>query len=105
MKYLRYKTLSTSTLGLVAPRQTSNQRGYGAAWQKARLNYLMLNPLCVECSAEGRVVSANVVDHIIPHKGDETLFWDESNWQPLCRTHHSKKTAKQDGGFGNRTKK
>jgi len=23
---------------------------------------------------------------IIPHRGDMTLFRDENNWQPLCRT-------------------
>lgn len=25
-----------------------------------------------------------MVDHIIPHKGDMTLFWDPDNWQSLC---------------------
>lgn len=29
-----------------------------------------------------------VTDHIIPHKGDEQLFWDADNWQPCCRWHH-----------------
>lgn len=28
------------------------------------------------------------------------LFWDPSNWQPLCAGCHSTKTAKEDGGFG-----
>ena len=41
-----------------------------------------------------------VVDHIIPHKGDKVLFWDRSNWQPLCKTCHDTKTAREDGGFG-----
>ncbi len=35
-----------------------------------------------------RVVLATVVDHKIPHKGDETLFWDRKNWQSLCKPHH-----------------
>jgi hypothetical protein len=26
------------------------------------------------------------------------LFWDESNWQPLCETHHAAKTAGETGG-------
>ncbi len=43
---------------------------------------------------------ADVVDHIIPHKGDQSLFWDSSNWQPLCKHHHDQKTAREDGGFG-----
>ena len=48
-----------------------------------------MNPLCVMCTAQGRVTAAQVVDHITPHKGNEELFWDESNWQSLCATHHS----------------
>ncbi|WP_144469068.1 HNH endonuclease signature motif containing protein, partial [Bacillus pumilus] len=36
-----------------------------------------------------------------PHKGDKKLFWDSSNWQPLCASCHNRKTAKEDGGFGN----
>ncbi|WP_328203649.1 hypothetical protein [Brevibacillus nitrificans] len=50
---------------------------------------------------EGNVGAATVVDHIIPHKGDKELFWDQKNWQGLCDSHHSRKTAKEDGGFGN----
>jgi len=44
---------------------------------------------------------AVVVDHIIPHRGDLALFWDEkNNWQALCHRCHSRKTAREDGGFG-----
>jgi 5-methylcytosine-specific restriction protein A len=38
---------------------------------------------------------ATEVDHIIPHKGDMKLFWDSDNWQGLCKSCHSKKTAKE----------
>lgn len=48
----------------------------------------------------GRIVPATVVDHIIPHKGDQTLMWDESNFQSLCSKHHNIKTAREDSGFG-----
>ena len=27
---------------------------------------------------------ATVLDHIEPHKGDMTRFWDSTNWQGLC---------------------
>ncbi|HOO52277.1 MAG TPA: HNH endonuclease signature motif containing protein, partial [Alphaproteobacteria bacterium] len=50
--------------------------------------------LCVECERKGHVIPATVVDHIIPHRGDETLFWDESNWQALCKKCHDRKTGK-----------
>ena len=52
-------------------------RGYGRAWQKARKRYLEAHPLCIECMKEGKYVKATDVDHIIPHRGDKKLFWDD----------------------------
>ncbi|ONH85370.1 HNH endonuclease [Thalassospira sp. MCCC 1A02803] len=83
-------------------RGTAAKRGYGSKWQKARAAFLREHPLCCQCQNEGYVVAATEVDHIIPHKGDQKLFWSRSNWQSLCKTHHSIKTAKEDGGFGHR---
>lgn len=82
-------------------RGTTAERGYGHRWQKARKGFLLLNPLCVHCRDRGIRTSANVVDHIIPHKGDSDLFWSKENWQSLCFSCHSTKTVKEDGGFGN----
>ena len=76
--------------------RSASSRGYGSAWQKARKQYLQIHPLCAECLKEGRYVKATVVDHIIPHRGDQKLFWDRSNWQPLCKKHHDKKTMTDD---------
>lgn len=70
-------------------------------WRKARVMFLDEHPLCVECRKEGRVSAATVVDHIQPHHGDYELFWSVDNWQALCATHHSSKTARRDGGYGN----
>jgi 5-methylcytosine-specific restriction endonuclease McrA len=51
------------------------------------------------CSKEGIPRAATVVDHIIPHKGDQKLFWNQDNWQPLCKTHHdSHKQAFEKSG-------
>lgn len=83
-------------------RLSSSQRGYNARWRKARKAYLKQNPLCVACKSIGVITEATVVDHIKPHKGDQELFWDRSNWQSLCKRCHDRKTAKYDGGFGNR---
>jgi len=84
-------------------RDTAVKRGYGYAWQKARMGFLKNHPVCAECQKQGRVTAASVVDHITPHKGDQALFWDHNNWQPLCKPCHSRKTAAQDGGYGNPT--
>ena len=73
--------------------RTSHERGYGAAWQRARATHLRQHPLCVMCDSEGLVKAANVVDHIIPHRGNLTLFWDMTNWQSLCKQHHDSDKA------------
>ncbi|WP_122555827.1 HNH endonuclease [Pseudomonas viridiflava] len=72
-----------------AGKTTAAQRGYDSKWQKARLVHLNANPLCVYCDRIGRVTAANTVDHVIPHRGDMTLFWDRSNWMSLCGPCHS----------------
>jgi len=81
-------------------RESAAKRGYDHKWRQARITYLKRNPLCVQCMKEGKVVAATVVDHIIAHKGNQRLFWDKSNWQPLCKLHHDQKTVREDGGFG-----
>jgi 5-methylcytosine-specific restriction protein A len=63
--------------------------------------FLQAHPLCEECRRKGKIRAAEVVDHIVPHKGNMRLFWDRSNWQALCKGCHDAKTAREDGGFGN----
>ncbi|MHB8124663.1 MAG: HNH endonuclease [Desulfitobacteriaceae bacterium] len=72
-------------------------------WRKARLHFLRLHPLCEceDCKRSDRLLPATAVDHKIPHKGDYTLFWDTNNWQAMTKRCHNRKTAKEDGGFGN----
>lgn len=77
-------------------RRDSAVRGYDSKWRKARERFLKCHPLCVQCQREGRLVKATVVDHIKPHRGDPILFWDERNWQPLCKHHHDVKTMTED---------
>lgn len=77
-------------------RRHASARGYDRRWQSARLVFLAEHPLCEECMKEGRYVKATVVDHIIPHRGDRELFWDQDNWQSLCKHHHDVKTTTTD---------
>lgn len=75
---------------------------YGHKWRIRRAAFLLKNPICVRCRDEGIINAYKLqVDHIVPHKGDMELFWDETNWQTLCDSHHSHKTTTEDGGFGN----
>ncbi|RCS25946.1 HNH endonuclease [Phyllobacterium salinisoli] len=65
-------------------RPTARQRGYTAEWERESKAFLAANPACRRCG-----VPAALVDHIQPHKGNQRLFWNRSNWQPLCRPCHS----------------
>jgi len=85
-------------------RGSAASRGYTHEWNKFSKRYREQNPLCVMCEKEGKLVLAQCVDHIIPHKGDQKLFWDLNNLQSLCHSHHSEKTAREDNGYGNAAK-
>lgn len=81
-------------------RQSAAKRGYGRKWRTESKVFLAEHPWCVHCMAAGVRTPAAEVDHKIPHKGDQKLFWDRKNWQGLCHSCHSEKTASEDGGFG-----
>jgi 5-methylcytosine-specific restriction protein A len=76
-------------------RPSAARRGYGSRWRRARAAFLARHPLCAACWAQGRVVPATVVDHLVPHRGDQKLFWDEANWAPACKPCHDRKTARE----------
>lgn len=78
--------------------RSATKRGYGRKWQKFSKAYLQAHPLCVRCMGKKPPVytKATVVDHVIPHRGDQKLFWDQSNLQALCKQCHDKKTRVED---------
>jgi 5-methylcytosine-specific restriction protein A len=84
-------------------RPNATERGYDAWWRAERDAFLKVNTQCKRCGDD-----ANVVDHVIPHRGDRTLLWDRSNWQPLCTSCHArwkqsseaKDRARTNGGRG-----
>ena len=92
----KIKQATQSKLKRIDNRPSSAQRGYDARWRQARLTFLADNPLCKHCGDNDKVVAADVVDHILPHRGDQDLFWDQSNWQSLCYSCHSVKTTTVD---------
>ena len=78
-----------------APRPSAHSRGYDARWQRASRDFRATHPSCARCDR-----LADVVDHIVPHRGDPALFWNAANWQSLCKACHDSKTAREDGGWG-----
>ena len=74
----------------------SSTRGYSSRWRRESKIFLKAHPLCAICQKNGRYTQATVVDHIIPHRGDQTLFWDRENWQALCKPCHDRKTWTED---------
>ena len=77
----------------------SNKQGYNNHWRRERKAFLLRNTLCENCLNKHDVIrAATQVDHVIPHKGNMKLFWDVSNWEALCHSCHSKKTARENAG-------
>lgn len=66
-------------------------------WQIIRRQQLLLFPWCAECWKHGLMIEATEVDHIIPHRGNETLFWGGA-LQSLCPSCHSEKTQQETHG-------
>ncbi len=79
-------------------RPSSSRQGYGRRWEKVRRMHLRREPLCRACRAEDRLQPAVEVDHIVPLGKGGTGTTE--NLQSLCKSCHSKKTAREDGGFG-----
>lgn len=59
-------------------------------WRQMKKKHLQEEPYCRYCGAK-----ATEVDHIVAHRGDVNLFFDEDNLQSLCSECHSKKTMNE----------
>ena len=64
---------------------------YSRRYRGAAAKFKQDHPFCVECYKQGIVKPGTILDHIIPHEGDEQLFWDVNNWQHLCNDCHEEK--------------
>ncbi len=69
--------------------------GYDQDWIKLSKAILVAYPRCAACGDH-----ATMVDHIIPKKQGGTN--DLSNLQPMCRSCHSSKSAKEGSRWGPR---
>ena len=68
---------------------------YKRGWPALRSLYLKHTPLCEDCKEKGIVEAATEVHHKIPIEvwQEGRLEWD--NLRSLCKSCHSKKTAKE----------
>lgn len=60
-------------------------------WKRMRWAVLLRDEFtCRRCGDQLILKTRTLVaDHIVPHRGDEALFWDERNLQTLCASCHS----------------
>lgn len=61
-----------------------------AKWKALQESQLRNYPQCEKCGDK-----ATEVHHVIPHRGNEDLFYDPSNLISLCHTCHSEETRKE----------
>lgn len=87
-----------------ADRPSAAARGYGWRWHRTRLVKLALMPLCQDCHDRGEVNGATEVDHIDGLGPLGPRGHDLDNLRSLCKSCHSKKTVREDGGLGHKRK-
>ena len=60
---------------------------------KLRAAFIRMNPLCAECQRQRLTNLSEELDHIVPFTDAPQRFWDQTNWQALCRACHEQKTG------------
>lgn len=99
---VRPPTLNTRPRPVPTLKQKTAERGYDAAWKCVRLHKLALTPLCEDCEEQGATTAASEVDHVtaLTAGGTHSL----ANLRSLCKSCHSKKTVRVDGGLGHKAR-
>lgn len=65
-------------------RRRSADEYHTARWTRESKAFKQAHPLCRRCELRGLVRASEVTDHIVPFEVYGN-FWDQSNWQGLCR--------------------
>lgn len=70
-------------------------------WQRLRIEVLTRD--IYTCQQTGVILAGKanapdspVVDHIVPHRGDERLFWDINNLQAVTKAWHDSEKQRQE---------
>jgi 5-methylcytosine-specific restriction enzyme A len=94
--YCKYhKSLKTQQMNQQRTDKESKRYYRLAHWRKLRAQILREEPLCRECYRRGIITIATEVDHIDGNRYNLS----RENLQPLCKSCHSRKTAKEQGNF------
>lgn len=85
-------------------KESRQARGYGAAWDRLRKTILQRDcGICQPCKKQGRIHSANEVDHIVSKAKARAMGWTDaqmdhpSNLQAINHDCHKAKTAADEG--------
>lgn len=84
-------------------RPGSAKRGYGPEWKRVRDRYLATHSRCEcgpDCCPRGCDRPAAHVDHIDGLGPRGPRGYDQGNLQALAVSCHSRKTVRENGGFG-----
>ncbi len=79
-------------------RDPQKAKRYGRRWKRIRDRYIAAHPLCDECEMQGVVKAAEEVHHIKPLAQGGTN--DQENLRALCKSCHSRITAREGGRWG-----
>jgi 5-methylcytosine-specific restriction enzyme A len=57
-------------------------------WKRQSHLFRSTHPRCMMCEEHGVLKASEVTDHKIPHRGNQELFWNQNNWQAVCKDCH-----------------
>jgi 5-methylcytosine-specific restriction enzyme A len=74
-------------------RPNAHARGYNSQWERFRLQYLSVHPLCQDCLRQGKYTPATEIHHVKKLRYYPALKYDDNNLIGLCHDCHSKRTT------------
>lgn len=84
--------------GGITEKAKENAKFYSSTfWVRLRKIQLSKQPLCASCLSNGRVVSAEHIDHVFPHRQNPEKF-KKNIFQSLCSSCHTLKTQQENKG-------
>lgn len=80
-------------------RKAFNAQYQSSTWHTIRSRQLSIQPLCQACLSDGRITSANHVDHVFPWAAIGKHAFINNKFQSLCESHHGFKSGLEKKGI------